>query len=69
MNDLVGISAGQRDKVPYKTLSVISFLEDMILHTVDEEMEKGTHYKEIYKLCKMNGEQIMRFAYLPALPV
>ena len=69
VNDLVGISAGQRDKVPYKTLSVISFLEDMILHTVDEEMEKGTHYKEIYKLCKMNGEQIMRFAYLPALPV
>lgn len=39
----------------------------MILHTVDEEMQKGTHYKEIYKICKANGEQIMRFAYLPAL--
>ena len=40
-------------------------LEDMVLHTVEEEMKKGTHYKDIYQLCKKNGEQIMRFAYLP----
>ncbi len=64
VNGLVGIKAGQRDIVPFKTISVIAFLEDMILHTVDEEMQKGTHYKEIYKICKANGEQIMRFAYL-----
>ena len=44
--------------------SLITFLEDMILHTVDEEMQKGAHYKDIYKICKANGEQIMRFAYL-----
>jgi Rha family phage regulatory protein len=67
VNELVGIEAGQRDKVPFKTISVIGFLEDMILHTVAEEMKKGTHYKEIYKICKANGEQIMKFAYLPAL--
>lgn len=66
VNTLVGISAGQRDSVPFKTLSTIMFLEDMILHTVAEEMEHGTYYKEIYKICKHNGEQIMRFAYLPA---
>lgn len=66
VNQLVGIEAGQRDSVPFKTISVIAFLEDMILHTVDEEMQKGTHYKDIYKICKANGEQIMRFAYLPA---
>lgn len=65
VNDLVGIQGGQRDSVPFKTISVIGFLEDMILHTVSEEMQKGTHYKEIYKICKANGEQIMRFAYLP----
>lgn len=67
INQLVGIEAGQRDKVPFKTISTIMFLEDMILHTVDEEMQKGTHYKEIYRICKENGEQIMKFAYLPKL--
>lgn len=66
VNELVGIESGQRDSVPFKTISVIGFLEDMILHTVAEEMQKGTHYKEIYRICKANGEQIMRFAYLPA---
>lgn len=64
VNSLVGIEAGQRESVPFKTISTIMFLEDMILHTVDEEMGKGTHYKLIYKICKDNGEQIMRFAYL-----
>lgn len=67
VNSLVGIENGQRNSVPFKTISVIAFLEDMILHTVDEEMRKSTHYKEIYKICKANGEQIMRFAYLPEL--
>ena len=69
VNSLVGIEKGQRDSVPFKTISVIACLEDMILHTVDEEMQKGTHYKDIYKICKANGEQIMRFAYLPALKI
>jgi hypothetical protein len=67
VNSLVGIEAGQRESVPFKTIATIGFLEDMILHTIDEEMQKGTHYKEIYKVCKANGEQIMRFAYLPKL--
>lgn len=67
VNGLVCIEAGMRDEVPYKTLSTISFLEDMILHTIDEEMQKGTHYKQIYQQCKANGEQIMRFAYLPRI--
>jgi len=67
VNSLVGIESGQRDAVPYKTLLTIAFLEDMILHTVDEEMQKGTHYKGIYQQCKENGGQIMRFAYLPQL--
>lgn len=67
VNSLVGIEPGKRDTVPFKTLTTITFLEDMILHTVDEEMQKNTHYKDIYGLCKSNGEQIMRFAYLPSL--
>lgn len=67
VNSLVGIGSGQRDTVPFKVISTIGFLEDMILHTIDEEIQKGTHYKEIYKICKANGEQIVRFAYLPRL--
>lgn len=67
VNSLVGISAGQRDRVPFKVISTIGFLEDMILHTIDEEIQKGTHYKRIYQICKANGEQIIRFAYLPRL--
>lgn len=67
VNDLVGIKAGQRENVSFKVITTIGFLEDMILHTIDEEMKKGTHYKTIYQVCKANGEQIMRFAYLPRL--
>lgn len=66
VNSLVGIEAGQRDTVPFKSLTTIAFLEDMINHTIDEEIAHGTYYKEIYKKCKANGQQIMRFAYLPA---
>jgi len=65
VNSIIGIDSGQRDSVPFKTISTIMFLEDMILHTVSEEMNKGTHYKDIYKVCKNNAEMIMRFAYLP----
>lgn len=68
VNTLVGIEAGQRDRIPFKTLSTVVFLEDMIQHTVLEEMTTGTYYKEIYRKCKAYGEQIVRFAYLPKLP-
>lgn len=64
VNALVGIGAGERECASFKTLSVIAFLEDMILHTVEEEMENGTYYKEIYRKCKENGQSIMKFAYL-----
>lgn len=66
VNELVGVQAGQRENVPFKTISTIGFLEDMILHTIAEEMKKGTHYKEIYRKCKENGAVIMKFAYLPS---
>lgn len=68
VNSLVGIQKGGRETAPFKTLSVIAFLEDMILNTVRQEMDNGTYYKEIYRKCKANGETIMRFAYLPTQP-
>ena len=33
VNSLVGIQSGERETAPFKTISVIAFLEDMILHT------------------------------------
>lgn len=68
VNSLVGIQKGGRETAPFKTLSVIAFLEDMILNTVRQEMDNGTYYKEIYRKCKANGETIMRFAYLSGAP-
>lgn len=65
VNSLVGIEAGQRDRCPWKTLMAITMIEDMILHTVDEEMQGGTHYKQIYKVCKDKGAQMIQFMYLP----
>ncbi|MCC8038272.1 MAG: Rha family transcriptional regulator [Bacteroidales bacterium] len=65
VNSLVGIEAGQRGRCPWKTLMAITMLEDMILHTVDEEMQKGTHYKQIYPVCKDKGAQMVQFMYLP----
>lgn len=44
VNSLVGIEAGEREHASFKTLSVIAFLEDMILHTVEGEMSNGTYY-------------------------
>lgn len=67
VNDLVGIERGQREKAPFKVITTITFLEDMIMNTILEEIDKDTHYKEIYKKCKANGEQIIKFAYLPKL--
>lgn len=68
VNSLVGIEKGGRETAPFKTLSVIMFLEDMILNTVRQEMKNRTYYKEIYRKCKENGEAVMRFAYLTSTP-
>lgn len=67
VHSLVGIEAGQRDRVPFKTLSTIMFLEDIIQHTILEGIEQGVYYKEIYSRRKANGEQFVCFAYLPSL--
>jgi len=67
VNSLVGIETGQRGEAPFKTLTTIAFLEDMIMHTIAEDMALGVYYKEIYKHCLANGQQIIRFAYLPKL--
>lgn len=64
INGLVGIKKGERETAPQKVLDTVRWLEDVVLHTIEEEMNKGTRYKEIYQVCKRDGENVMRFAYL-----
>lgn len=59
VNKLLGLKKGDREKVDLNTLNYISQLEDVIQGVMYNEMEKGTHYKEIYQLCKKQGQQLV----------
>ncbi|MCT4597552.1 MAG: hypothetical protein N4A50_06705 [Vallitalea sp.] len=48
----------------FKQLQIISLLEDMVEHTVIEEMEKGVFFKEIYKKCKSKVNTFISLMYL-----
>ena len=59
VNKLLGLKKGDREKVDINTLNYISQLEDVMQGVMYSEMEKGTHYKEIYQLCKKQGQQLV----------
>jgi len=65
VNSAVGIKKNQRDRATRKVLDIIAFIEDMIIHTIDEEMKNKTEYHDIYAICKERTQQIIRYAYLP----
>jgi hypothetical protein len=67
VNNSVGIATGERDTCVFKVLSIIIMLEDMIQHTVVEEINKRTDYHEIYYICKVRCSEMMRYAYLPEI--
>ena len=59
VNKLLNLEKGDREKVDINTLNYISQLEDVMQGVMYSEMEKGTHYKEIYQLCKKQGQQLV----------
>ena len=59
VNKLLGLKKGDRERVDINTLNYISQLEDVMQGVMYSEMEKGTHYKEIYQLCKKQGQQLV----------
>lgn len=59
VNRLLGLKSGDRERVDINTLNYISQLEDVMQGIMYNEMEKGTHYKEIYQLCKKQGQQLV----------
>lgn len=65
VNKLVGLGSGQREYATEKVLTTIAMIEDLILHTIKEEMERGTYYKDIYRICKRKSNEMMKYIYLP----
>lgn len=62
-NQILGIDAGQRDKLPPSTLDRIRLAETMIDVTLRDGMRAGLHYKQIYALAK---EKVLML--VPLLP-
>lgn len=62
-NQILGIEAGQRDKLPASTLDRIRLAETMIDVTLRDGMRASLHYKEIYNLAK---EKVLML--VPLLP-
>lgn len=62
-NQILGIEAGQRDKLPPSTLDRIRMAETMIDVTLRDGMRVGLHYKQIYTLAK---EKVLML--VPLLP-
>ena len=58
VNSICEIEANQRDNIKDNVLMYISFIEDFIQKTIIEEVENGTYYKDIYKICKTKCETL-----------
>lgn len=67
VNATLGIAAGQRDKLPVAYIDAVKFLENAIENIISIEVDKGTHYKEIYQVCKAKCFIIKELAFLPSL--
>lgn len=67
VNSILGIEAGQRDKLSLIYVDTIKFLERAIENIISLEVDKGTHYKEIYQICKAKCQLIKELSFLPQL--
>ena len=67
VNMVLGIKSGQRDNLPVNYVDTIRFLEKAIENIISLEADKGTHYKEIYQICKAKCVIIKELAFLPRL--
>jgi len=51
-NALLGIKAGERDKLDARTLGDIAVMEKIIANAVSDGINAGMEYKDVYKLAK-----------------
>ena len=69
VNATLEIEAGKRDNLPLAYVDAIKFLERAIENIIAIEAAKGTHYKEIYIICKAKCQIIKDLAFLPQLRI
>jgi len=67
VNIILGIESVKRDDLPLAYIDAIKFLERAIENIITIEAGKGTHYKEIYQICKAKCLIIKELAFLPSL--
>lgn len=67
VNYTLSIESGKRDNLPMAYVDAIRFLERAIENIISIEVDKGTHYKEIYQICKSKCYIIKELAFLPSL--
>lgn len=51
-NKMANIASGERDNATTFQLNSLTFIESIILHTIECQMALGTEYHEIYQKCK-----------------
>ena len=51
-NSLLGIKAGERDKLDARTLGDIAVMEKIVANAVSDGINAGMEYKDVYKLAK-----------------
>ena len=64
-NNMAGVT--DREYATFQQLNELSFIENIILNQIRIGMEKGMHYKEIYKDCKRQIELFKDIAYLQSV--
>ncbi|GHU34945.1 hypothetical protein FACS1894105_02670 [Clostridia bacterium] len=68
INTTLEITAGMRDSLPYTHLRAVDFMENAIQNIIADEVVKGTHYKEIYTICKVKCGILKDLSFLPTSP-
>lgn len=63
INKLLGLEKGQRDFVDYMTLNTISQLENLIMRTIEQGMDRGLDYTVIKENIKIEVKNAMRYLH------
>ena len=67
VNSTLGIVGDCREELPTAYIDAIRFLENAISNIMLIEVDRETHYKEIYQICKAKCQIIKELAFLPSL--
>ena len=66
VNMTLGLQSGQRDNLPQAYIDAIRFMEHAIENIISIEVDKGTHYKDIYRVCKAKCQILKELSFLPS---